>query len=774
MPEVTRKPISNEEMKVIVEAEIRSSLGYLGSELTEERGTDAMERYLGEPLGTEMEGRSQVHTRDVLETIEWILPTLVKIFTATDRAVEFVPTGPEDEQQADQEADYLNHVFYKEQNGFLILYTWFKDALLQKNGITKTYVETFEDVTKEEYNGLLDIELEMLLADDETDIEAKTSYNSPHGMMHDVQIVRTRDDARYITEVIAPEEFLISRDAKSVNPTEARFCAHRTALTVSELRDMGYTDDQISTMEMGESDIEFEEERLQRMHLDDEERWYESATLNTGMRKVKINECYLRADKDGDGHAELLKIIYSGDFIDIEEIDYHPINALTPIILTHKFFGLSVADLVHDIQEIRTHLFRAYMDNINQTINGTTYYDINTVNVDDMLTSTPFGIRGVDGRPHDSVLYVPPTGLPPEVYSLNELLDSFLHSRIGDFQTQLDPNVLAQANTGVVMNMLNEAKAKVEMIARIFAEVGVKELFRTLHFLVRTHSDHETRFKLNNSWVPVNPSEWKERVNLTVKVGLGTQNKDAEIANLTMLWQNQLQAVQLGIPAVLPENLFNTMKELTEKMGFVPERHWTHPSRIPPPPQQADPNMMMIQAQMKIEQDKRILELEKAKLENQRKAEELALEQQKIQVQAATAAGKSELDSIKHQIDAAKGQSADQIKQMEFALKARELDLKEGTEAAKLAVQTASEHTRAEMEKYKTDITAALEMLKTDILSDDKNTKLINRLMIEIQDLAQPKGPQKIEYDENGRIIKVGNKEIKRDANGRATELLGS
>jgi len=684
--DLTREKLTDTELKALVDVEIESAMGYISGELADERAT-AMDRYLGEPLGTEMEGRSQVSTRDVMEVIEWIMPTLIKIFTATDRAVEFIPEGPEDEQQAEQEADYLNHVFYKENQGFLILYTWFKDALLQKNGITKTYVEEFEKVTKESYKGLLDDEYRAMVADEELEVEEHSTEEAqiptPQGpvvaKIHNVTFVRTRKDVRYVTDVIPPEEFLISRDTRSVNPTKARFCAHRTTMTVSELREMGYSDSDLMKMELGESIVELGEERISRNNLTDEERWDEALTLNTGMRKVKITECYLMADRDGDGIAELLKIFRSGDFIDVEEIDYHPINALTPNILTHKFYGLSVADIIQDIQEERTMLLRAYFDNVNQMINGKTYYDLNTASIDDLLTDKPFGLVAVDGNPHEAIFVKPSSGLPPEAYTLNDLLDKFLHSRVGDFQTQLDPNVLAQANTGVVINMLNETKSKVEMIARIFAEVGVKELFRTYHHLIRKHADRETRFRLKNTWVPVDPREWRERTNLTVKVGLGTQNNQEMIANLTNLLNTQMQMIQMGVPVLLPQNVHAAAADLAEAMGLVQEKYWTSPEKIPPPPPQADPQMELIKLQQQVESAR------------------LQLQQQEM-------VSKQQLDAVKTELERIKSAQTYEKELAALQLKARELDLKDESDTLKAA-----------LDKYKADLNAEIELFKQTV-----------------------------------------------------------
>jgi hypothetical protein len=748
MPEITKRKITTSELKALIDDEVERSIGFVSSDLSADR-TRALDRYHGEELGTEMEGRSRVHTRDVLETIEWIQPTLIRIFTSNEKAVEFIPVGPEDEEKALQETMYLNHLFYQKNEGFLILYSWFKDALLSKNGIAKAYAEEEEKTTKESYYDLLDVEFQALLSDDELELiehstETKQVPLADSGQIvqiqtHDATFKRTVDDVNICVDIVAPEDFIISADASSVDPSKARFCAQITNITVSDLREMGFSDADIGMMEFTQV-IDTNSEEISRKQFSQER---EDQTMNLSQQQVRMKECYYKVDIDGDGIAELCKVMRSGDFIDYEEIDYHPFHALTPIILTHKFFGLSVADILVDIQEQRTMLRRAYFDNVNQTINGTTYYDENRVNVDDMLSSVPFGIRAVDGTPGDSVMYIPPTGLPQQVFTLDELLDKTVNDRVGDFRTPLDPNVLATAQTGVVVNALNEAKSKVEMIARIFAEVGVKKLFITLHHLARKYSTREDSIKLRNNYVPIDPREWRERTNMRVNVGLGTQNRAEVIANLMQLSQIQLSYVQAGIPVLTPKNFYNVARETAEAMGHLPDKYFTPPEQIPPPPPQADPNDKLIAAQVQIEQGKAQVEREKAYLAVQTKQGELQIKAKQMELDAATAMSKAELERMRAQLEHVK---------MDAAIKAQE------------------NTSKSLLEEYKTELNAQIELLKLKPDNNDQIMRMIGDLMAQIQDIndkveAQDEMP--IEMDSAGRITKVGKKRIKRDENGK-------
>ena len=138
-------------VKSILENEIDNAIGYLDTETTEAR-SKALQYYLRDPYGNEQEGRSQIVTGEVAEAIDGALPQLIRVFTTTEDIVYFEPKSPGDEETAKQATDYCNWVFYRENDGLLILHNWFKDALLQKVGVVKAYWDEQESVIKEEYS----------------------------------------------------------------------------------------------------------------------------------------------------------------------------------------------------------------------------------------------------------------------------------------------------------------------------------------------------------------------------------------------------------------------------------------------------------------------------------------------------------------------------------------------------------------------------------------------------------------------------------------------
>jgi len=790
-----KKGLTDLEIKVIVENEIRQAMGNQAGDLSAERATN-MERYLGEPNGNEMEGRSAVQSRDVLDVIEWILPSLIRIFSSTDRAVELDPVGPEDEQQAKQETDFLNYLFYKKNKGFLILYTWFKDALLSKNGIVKVYAEEEKEVKREEYSDISDVEYYALLADSNLELIEHTEevHVSDQGQpynVHDCVFLCKKEYTEIKVDNIPPEEHIISTDATSVDCKKARFNGHYTTKTVSELREMGFTESQIDQMEDGISKVEMEVERYERNNLSDETRYDNAPEANSAMRTKKITEGYLYADRNGDGIAEILKVLVSGDFIDIEDVDRVPFNAITPIILTHKFYGLAVADILRDLQDMRTALLRSYFDNFYQTINGTTYYDENTVNVEDMLTSTPYGIRGVDGMPANSILHIPPSGLPPEAFSLMELMKDLRADRIGDFVSQLDPNVIANANNGVVVEMLNEAKAKVEMIARVFAETGVRDLFRDLHELSRKHGHKETVVKLRNDWYEVDPRQWKERTDFTIRVGLGIRNKQEEMVSLKAILEEQYKAIELGVISPIMMNqktgeqyypIWESQKRYAEIMGEeFPDKYFPNPSFMPPPPPPPpDPQEQIMQLTAQIESQKDQTKRLELQLRAQKDQADVQLEDKKIQANMAIQQGRNEANDFKNQLNALKHHSDNMHK--EWALKLQEYGMLDESELERrrLMLEQVSTDWENSLRQYEADLDAAVKLAQSQQLQVDNSkdmkidsaNKIISQLMDQIEEMkSQIQKPKKIIRDSEGRIVQVGNQRVLRDESGFVTGI---
>ena len=389
------------EFQGIVRNEIEQALGHYDTEYSQDR-IDAMDYYLGEPFGNEQPDRSQVVSTEVSDTIEHIMPSLMRIFTQSDDYVRFVPHGPEDVAIAEQASDYCNWVINNDNRGFEIMHNWFKDALILKSGVVKFYWDEIIEVETEEYEGLNEDELTMLIADPEVkvvsrdertigeDMEGPEGIIIPAPIIYDVKIKRTKNSGNVRIENVPPEEFLIGNRAKSLD--DANFVAHRSTMTVSDLVSMGYERDEVEQY-AGYTDLDISEERTSR--FEDLETSAVSDSNDPTMRNVLVTECYIRSDYDGDGVAEFRRVLTVGNgyhILENEEFDHIPFAMLSPILMPHRAIGRSVAELVMDVQLIKSTLMRQLLDNIYNTNNARVVAVEGQVNLDDLLTNRPGGI----------------------------------------------------------------------------------------------------------------------------------------------------------------------------------------------------------------------------------------------------------------------------------------------------------------------------------------------------------------------------------------------
>ena len=628
---------TEEEIVTRVRGEITDSLGYMGDTISQQR-EQAMQYYYGLPFGNEVAGRSQYVDSTVQDTIEWIKPSLMRVFASGDEMVKFTPHGPEDVAMAKQATDYVNYVFTKDNDGWEILYSWFTDALLSKNVIVKVWWDEYDEEQREEYRGLDETELTALITQEGVEVVEHTEYIEYEQPVHDIVIKRSQYNGRVKVENVPPSEFLISREAKTIQ--DARFVCHRVEKTLSELREM-YPDKDLQPEDLGAGDedlMSYSAERLERYAFDKSARYWEGwggdEFGDESLRRYWLHESFLRVDQDGDGIAELRKVCTVGSTVlQNEEIDAVPFVSLTPIKIPHKFFGLSLADLVMDLQLYKSTLMRNLMDNMyNQNFGRYAVLEVQA-NLDDLLTQRPGGVVRVKSPNAVMPLNTPP--LEPYSFQMLEYLDGVRESRAGVSRMSqgLNENALTSHTTATAVNaVMGAAQSRVELIARNFAETGVKELMMRIYELVQKNQDKQRVIMLRNEWVPVRPDAWKDKYDCTVSVALGQGNKDQQMAHLSQMLSFASQAMQGGLPIVNVQNMYNLGASLVKAMGFQNvDDFLTDPSKMPPQPQQPDPKQQEMQMEAQIKQK----ELEIKQGELQLKAAKIEQEYQKLAVDSS-------------------------------------------------------------------------------------------------------------------------------------------
>lgn len=645
------------ELKAIISSEIQSSLGYLGGELTEARAK-SLDYYFSEPFGNEQEGRSQVISTDVADTIESILPQIMRTFTASPKAVQCVANNAGDEAIAKQATDYLNHVFYKDNDGFTNLYTFFKDALLQKNGIIKVFWDDSMDVERSSYYGLTDDEFALLLADPEVKVLEHTEYERDNEealkeaqkflndrmipdqvpmaeKMHDVVVNRVKKKGKVCIENVPPEEFLIARNAKSI--PDAHFTAHRKFITRSELVEMGFDPETIAKLPADVNNKYSEEKVSRKRYAEDEET---APTTDKANEEILIYECYMKLDEDEDGIAELRKVTVAGDssyeILDNVPYDRCPFVSVTPILVPHRFYGRSVSELVEDVQLVKSTIMRQLLDNMYLTNNNRVAVMDGQVNIDDLLTNRPGGIVRTKQPPQSVITPMASQPLNQAAMPLLEYLDTVREQRTGitRYSQGMDADSLNKTASGL-NQILTQAQMRVELICRVFAETGVKQLFNKVLEVVTKYETKEKIIRVNEQYVTMMPMEWANKCNVEIQVGLGTGSKDQELAILNVILERQIQAINLQKSAAGPmvnlRNVHNTLTKLVEAAGLRNvETYFTDPvvgaSQMPPPqPPQPTEFEKVTLAQVQGENQRKILDTQIKEKELELKTQEMML-----------------------------------------------------------------------------------------------------------------------------------------------------
>lgn len=699
------------ELVSIIEAHRRDALGSDNGELSNERAS-ALDHYHGRPYGNEKEGRSEVVTKDLSETIDWIMPGLMRIFMQSGTPVEFIPVGPEDEAAAEQETDYINHVITKDNNAFIFLYDWFKDALLLKNGYIKHWWEETQKVTEEEYENLTDDEVILLLTNLEADgsevkIIGQDSKDSGQVdmagapvMIHDLRVAITRTDGKVRIEAVPTEEVRVSKGCR-YSLQESAFVEHVTKKTRSTLVEMGMDADFVYSLPAFGEDDDQDQERRARDSVSDESDDYESTAWDRSMDEIEYCEAYVLVDYDGDRIAERRKVITAGGRLPPGEewnevITSVPMTSIVPKRMPHRHIGESIDDDISDLQLINTTLFRQMLDNIYRSNNQELVINENAEDyIDDFLHSLPSGIKRISGEGpvQNSVMALQYTPIMQQILPAIDHVTGLKENRTGinELNTNVSADVLKESNNAVFLEGINKASQKVEMIARFYAD-GFKELVSRVHELVIKHQDKARMVKLRGHYVNINPAEWRERTDLTVNVGLGTGSEEEKRQKLMLLAGLQEKLFAAGL--VLPQHAYTMFTDIAKTLGADnPEKYALDPM-----------------AQGGIEVPVQMLQQLQQAAQNPQQPNPLA-EAEMIKAQAA-----KEIESMRQQTKA----QIDMIKeQSKRDLEAAKLQAGRETEIMKLLADLTDKAqdrvSREDIETMKAEVQLLLEGIKEDI-----------------------------------------------------------
>lgn len=512
---------------------------------------------------------SDLVSTDVADTIEWALPSLMKVFTGSDEVITIAGVTEEDDTKAETMQELLVYQLQRQNKFFPILYNWMKDALITGMGIIKCYWERTEGYTTEQTT----LNNEALQALQQTGVpivsiegpdiygDFVVTYQSPYYVKNAPKI-----------ENILVSDFIYSSDAKSLE--EANFVAQKRKVTMSYLREREaqgvYANiDEIKTEDFRQSKIESPIEQV----IGDK---YNDLTFNQEDKarlEVVIYECYTKMDINGDGILEDMIITICGDTIIRIEQNYmgrHPFFTISPTKDPHRIWvKRSYAELIGELQDLKVALTRQIMQNVALNNDPKMLLAEDAINIDDYIQGRKV-IRMKSGHSLNEVaMPMPVHPLSPQTFQFLEYIEGQKENRTGitRYNQGLDANSLNKTATGISA-ILGQSSQRLELIARMFAETGIYELFRFMVSLNQKFIDQNTVIRLTNKSLKINPEDLTGNFDLVVNAGISIATKESTIMATQTLLTALMQANAGGYMVSTPENIYNLFKKWIESIGF--------------------------------------------------------------------------------------------------------------------------------------------------------------------------------------------------------------
>lgn len=632
---------SKEELSAILSKELRQALGSPGSEIAQLRLRNLQffkATAEGELAAPEITDRSSIVATDVADTVEWMLPSLMRIFATSKESMNCTAKKPQYAPGAQMASEYLRWLFWKKNRGFHTLYQWFKDALIQKVGFIKVSWEEIEEDAEESYQGVTAEQVAELLSDDDVKpiaqqsrtilVHDETSEQPVPLEVFDITVKRVEKTGKCIVKPCPPEEVRIHPRARYGE--NFPFVAHVFYKSKQDLEADGYDLTNVG------SDQGWSMEQIERVAT--QTPWFYDQS-DGEMQQYRVSECYIRLDQDEDGIAEWLKVFMIGETVmEWEKVDDHPFVFFCPAPMPHTFFGQCPADWAIEPQRLRTSLLRSMLDNVYLSVNQRTGVVEGQVNLDDLLNSRPGGIVRMTNP--NALVPIGQGGLDSSAWNMVEWAEQWRETRTG-FTRQsngLNPDALADSNVGSmgVHVMAERADQRIELMARMAAE-SVETLFRKMLKCVSMYQNIPEMMEVSGEWAEIDPRDWHKQYDIDVNVGLGAGGKDKQATILAQLLPVQKEFVMAG--AVDMAGPVQAARDMVSFMGLPDADKYFPPAQ--PKPQGPSPEEIKGHITMQVEQMKAQL---KAQSDHEKALLSAQVEQAKQESQQAQQQAQQELE----------------------------------------------------------------------------------------------------------------------------------
>ena len=663
------KKLDDQDIVTLLDDNIKRSVGYYDSQLSRER-QKVMDYYTARLPKPAHDGNSKYVSQDVYDAVESMKAALLETFAAGNRIIRFAPQGQDDVEMARVCSEYTDYVAFRQNDMFDVMQTVIHDGLIARAGIAKAYWAEQTDYQVQTFENLTESELDMLLAQD--DVELIESETDDTGL-NSGEISYTRDASQVVVEAIAPEEFVIEPQARSLE--DVNFCAHRTSKTISELREEGYDEELLADIGQHEDvDMETDPEVLARHEQIGSDRGFNADGYQDQVRSVMVYEAYIMLDIEGTGIAQCYRIVKAGNVIlETEAVDRKPFFAFVPLPVPHAFYGNNFGEKLLATQNARTVLTRSILDHAMITNNPR--YMVTKgglTNPRELIDNRVGGIVNVS-RP-DAIAPMPQAPLNPFIFQTIQMLDEDKEENTGISRLSqgLNKDAISKQNSAAMVEQLaTMSQQRQKIIARNFANGFLKPLFLEIYRLCVENEDQEKIIEIGGSYVSVNPSRWEDQRDVLVelKLGYGEQEREAQ----KYMSMHQVFTQDPNISAMyLPQNQYALMRDVMQLSGIKnTDDYLTPPDQLPEeePDEMAVMQMQMAQKQLELQErqtklaemraevqttiDQMKLELEKAKVQN-----DLALKSDGMDLKEAQFAHKQMIDEAELELAA----RADQIK----------------------------------------------------------------------------------------------------------------
>ena len=641
------KPMSDDDILKALEVNIKSAVGYYDSELSRER-RKVTDYYNGKLPKPTHDGNSKYISQDVYTGVQSMSAALLETFAAGTSIVKFSPQGPEDVETAEICSTYTDYVLFRQNDALHTFQSVILSGLMARVGVAKVFWDTRSEAEEEEFENLTSDELDLLLADD--DVELVESNENEIGLLSGT-IERTYDTSQVCIESIAPEQFIIEPQAASA---DVDFCAHRTRKSLTELRQMGYSEEKIAQIGTDHEDVELETdpEILARFEQIGADRKNTAQGYQDQVREVMVYEAYINLDVDGTGEAVLHKVCKAGNqILEIERVDRRPFVFFTPLPTPHSFYGSNFADKLIATQNAKTVLTRSILD--HAVIANNPRYMVtkgSLTNVRELIDNRIGGVVNVT-RP-DAIQPMPQAPLNPFIFQTINMLDEDKEetSSVSSLSTGLNKDAVSKQNSqAMVEQLITMSQQRQKIIARHFSSF-VKNLFHEVYRLVVENEQYQKVIDVAGGFVQIDPRSWKEKRDVIINLHLGYNEQEKEAQKHLALHQLMTQDPTLQ-PLYSLENRYNMMKKVLEAQGIKNvDAYLTSPDQIPPA--QPDPaqemQMAMAQKQLELQERQTAVAEQKAAIDAQNAQARFELDMQKAQSQFALQSDQQDLKEEQH------------------------------------------------------------------------------------------------------------------------------